>query len=87
MANDKAKSLQERTVDVQVAKRKSVDVDGKVYGPGSKLTLPLSEAKALHDLGFIVEPDDDDDGADAGAGTDAGNDGGLSVQTSGSDPG
>lgn len=84
MANDKAKSLQERIVEGQVAKRKSVDVDGKVYGPGSKLTLPLSEAMALRDLGFIVEPDYDDD--DAGAGAGAGNDSGLSVQTGGSDP-
>lgn len=60
MATDKAKAEQEPTIDVLVAKRKSVDVDGRLYGPGSKLTLPLSEAKSLYDKGFVVEPDEVD---------------------------
>jgi hypothetical protein len=61
MANNK-----EETIEVMVAKRKSVDVDGVLHGPGAKLTLPLSEAKALYEKGFIAEPDDD--AVDAGVG-------------------
>ena len=81
MANDKVKDAQEPTIDVLVAKRKTVDFDGRLYGPGAKLTLPIREAKSLYDKGFVVEP-----GEPAGSDTDpetAGGDGvGLSVQTS-----
>ena len=48
----------EKTITAKVAKRKSVDIDGKLYGPGSLIDLPVSEAESLYEKGFIVEPDE-----------------------------
>lgn len=75
MAADKTKAQQTDTIVVKVANGKSVDLDGKLYGPGSKLTLPLSEAKSLYDMGFVVDADEE-----ASAGTNAGGDSGPSVK-------
>jgi hypothetical protein len=60
-----AKTDKEETIEVMVAKGKSVDLDGVVNGPGSKITLSMSEAKDLYAKGFVVEPAGDDDEPDA----------------------
>lgn len=80
---DKKKEVPEHTITVQVAKRKSIDHDGVLYGPGAKLSMAVSDAKALHANGFIVQPDDDDEAeAEAEAAGDAS---GPTVQTEGQD--
>jgi len=48
----------EKIVQAKVAKRKSVDIEGKLYGPGSLIELPISEAEDLLDKGFVVDPSD-----------------------------
>lgn len=47
------------TQDAVVAARKSVDVDGKIYGPGATVTLPTAEVAELRGKGFLVDPDAD----------------------------
>jgi hypothetical protein len=77
MAIDKDNMSGSETIVVKVAPRKSVDVDGKLKGPGTKLTLSLSEARDLYAKGFIVDADDD---AAANADENAGADAALSIQ-------
>lgn len=48
----------EKIIKAKVAKRKSIDIEGKLYGPGSLIELPVSEAEGLYEKGFIVEPDE-----------------------------
>jgi len=55
----------EKIIKAKVAKRKSVDIEGKLYGPGSVIELPMSEAEDLYEKGFIAEPDEEP-AADAG---------------------
>ena len=40
-----------------VANRRSVEVDGKIYGPGDSVTLPADEVKQLRGSGFLIDPD------------------------------
>ena len=44
------------TQDAVVAARKSVDVDGKIYGPGETVTLPTADVAELRSKGFLVDP-------------------------------
>lgn len=46
-------------ISVKVAKRKSVDVDGKLYGPDSLIELSLEDAKDLFEKGFVVDPNEE----------------------------
>jgi len=46
----------EKIVQAKVAKRKSVDIEGKLYGPGSLIDLPIGEAEDLLEKGFVVDP-------------------------------
>lgn len=39
----------------KVAPRRTVDVDGRHYGPGQEVTLSLAEIKALQAKGFLLE--------------------------------
>jgi hypothetical protein len=52
------------TQDAVVAARKSVDVDGKIYGPGATVTLPTAEVAELRGKGFLVDPDADVEAVD-----------------------
>ena len=86
MANtEKKKDAAEPTITVMVAKRKSVEHDGVLYGPSEKLSLPVSDAKALYAKGFIVEPDDDDDDDDRNPAAAAADATGPTVQANGQD--
>lgn len=40
-----------------VANRRSVDVGGKIYGPGETVTLSADEVKKLREIGFLADPD------------------------------
>jgi hypothetical protein len=53
--------------DAVVAARKSVDVDGKIYGPGETVTLPTADVVELRTKGFLVDPDADTAAADGAA--------------------
>lgn len=44
-----------------VARYKSVDVDGTVYGPGEQVTLAKSEVADLRRKGFLLDPVDDEE--------------------------
>lgn len=60
-------------VKAVVAPRRSVDVDGKLFGPGATVTLPLGEALDLLKQGFLVDPDADKAAVEAeGASIDTG---------------
>jgi hypothetical protein len=50
---------EQTNVTVKVAARKSVYVGADLKGPGSLIELPADEAQALHEQGFVVDPDDD----------------------------
>ena len=39
-----------------VAKRKSLDIDGVLVGPGKEVSLPAAEARDLIKKGFLVDP-------------------------------
>ncbi|MGO4379738.1 MULTISPECIES: hypothetical protein [Telluria group] len=54
-----AKNDKNEIVTVKVAKRKSVDVEGKLYGPDSVIELSLEDAKDLFEKGFVVDPKDE----------------------------
>lgn len=43
-------------IEATVAKRKSVDVDGVMYGPGKTVNLPAAEVRDLINKGFLVDP-------------------------------
>nr|WP_315400109.1 hypothetical protein [uncultured Duganella sp.] len=43
-----------------VAARKSVDVDGVLFGPGKTVTLAASDVISLRAKGFLENPDGDD---------------------------
>lgn len=55
------------TQDAVVAAHKSVDVDGKIYGPGATVTLPSAEVDELRIKGFLVDPSASDAAADGSA--------------------
>jgi hypothetical protein len=40
-----------------VADRKTLDIDGKQFGPGSEVILPKHEVESLRKKGFLVDPD------------------------------
>ena len=44
------------TVVATVAARRSVEVDGKRHGPGSKVTLAVEEVDKLVRAGYLVNP-------------------------------
>jgi hypothetical protein len=52
------------TTSYVVARRRTVKVDGKSFGPGQSVTPPDADVAHLLRLGFILEARDD---ADAGA--------------------
>lgn len=46
-----------KTVKAVVANRHSVEVDGKLYGPGETVMLPADEVSALQASGYLIDPD------------------------------
>lgn len=68
MANtDKTPKL----VLVKVATRKSVEFEGKLYLPGETFKIDIDEAKDLHGKGFVVDPNEPEEQAEAGPGVTA----------------
>lgn len=55
-------------VNAIVAKRRSIDIDGKLYGPGAIVELAPDEAFDLLEKGFVVDPREEPAGTDEGAG-------------------
>ncbi len=43
-------------VDAKVAKRRTVRVGPKSFGPGETVSLPAAEVEALRDRGFLEKP-------------------------------
>ena len=39
-----------------VAARRTVNVDGKLHGPGAEIQLPKAEVERLRKLGYLVDP-------------------------------
>ena len=71
----KTEQLSSTPTRATVARRKSVDIDGILYGPGEPVTLPANEVASLIAKGFLVDPDADDvvvanDGPSIGNGAD-----------------
>lgn len=44
-----------KTVKAIVANRRTVEVDGKTFGPGETVSLPADEVEALRDAGFLAD--------------------------------
>lgn len=46
----------EKLIKVKVAPRKSVELAGERYGPGSVIELEETDARDLYAKGFVVDP-------------------------------
>jgi len=43
-------------VAAKVAKRRTIRIDGKHYGPGETVSLPATEVESLRSRGFLEKP-------------------------------
>jgi hypothetical protein len=73
MANTEnaTKAKAAKLIVVKVAPRKSVEFEGKLYLPGDTFEIDIDEAKDLHGKGFVVDPNELEEQAEAGPGVTA----------------
>ena len=57
MAGDNKGAKGAEIVDAKVARRRTVRVGSKHFGPGETVSLPAAEVEALRERGFLDKPD------------------------------